>query len=48
VIIGKPRQCEYLVGVEKPWVRCEHNIERGSYCRSHALVCYSPIATRAA
>lgn len=43
VIIGKPRQCEYLAGVEKPWVRCEHNIERGSYCRAHARLCYNGV-----
>ena len=41
VRFGKPRQCEYLIGNEKPWVRCEHNIERGSYCRGHAALCYN-------
>jgi len=47
VIIGKPRQCEYLAGVEKPWVRCEHNIERGSYCRAHARLCYNGVLSAA-
>jgi hypothetical protein len=45
--IGKPRQCEYLIGAEKPWARCEHNIERGSYCKTHARACYSPTARAA-
>lgn len=36
----QPRgRCLFLAGDQKPYRQCDQPIERGSYCRSHNLLC---------
>lgn len=45
-IFGRPGQCEFLSGKDKPWKRCDRSIDYGLYCREHAARCYAPVPAR--